>query len=233
MAGNPVCRAGDGRQLGAGIEEPGGAIPQLTGSEAGKLTWGPAIRHLDGCADAQSGADFLLPRVSSAPESVSVNCSHNPASGWGNRVRLESGITLNPVRIAFPDKFLDAKLTTLFELVRIKSLVVNADLREGREMKAKIKSETRRKIILDGYVNNEPLKDIAAKIGCSLASLKVSASNLGCTRTPKDAAAFRRGFRLPEHMRDDYYQLMVAGKYRAHECALILGLYEPASKRSQ
>jgi hypothetical protein len=91
-------------------------------------------------------------------------------------------------------------------------------------MRAKIKGEARRRIIIDGYDKNEPLKDIAAKIGCSLASLKVSASNLGCTRTPKDAAAFRRGFHIPEHKRDDYYQLMVVGHYRARECALILGL---------
>ena len=43
-------------------------------------------------------------------------------------------------------------------------------------MNTKLDSEARRKIILDGYVNNEPLKDIAARIGCSLASLKVTAS---------------------------------------------------------
>lgn len=91
-------------------------------------------------------------------------------------------------------------------------------------MKARIKGEARRKIILDGYVKNEPLKDIAARIGCSLASLKVSASKLGCTRTYKDAAAFRRGFHVPEDKRADYYQLMVYGGYSAHECAEILGL---------
>lgn len=55
-------------------------------------------------------------------------------------------------------------------------------------MNANLKTEARRKIILDGYFNNEPLKDIAAKVGCSLASLKVTASKLGCTRTPKEAA---------------------------------------------
>jgi hypothetical protein len=91
-------------------------------------------------------------------------------------------------------------------------------------MNAKLKGEARRKIILDGYFNNEPLKDIAAKVGCSLASLKVSASKLGCTRTPKEAAEFRRGFHVPEHKRQDYYQLMIAGQYRARECAQILGL---------
>ncbi|BCG95536.1 hypothetical protein EN858_10520 [Mesorhizobium sp. M4B.F.Ca.ET.215.01.1.1] len=91
-------------------------------------------------------------------------------------------------------------------------------------MNAKLKAEARRKIILDGYFNNEPLKDIAARIGCSLASLKVSASKLGCTRTPKEAAAFRRGFRVPEEKRRDYYQLMIAGQYKARECAQILGL---------
>ena len=91
-------------------------------------------------------------------------------------------------------------------------------------MNAKLDSEARRKIILDGYGNNEPLKDIAAKIGCSLASLKVSASKLGCTRTPKEAADFRRGFRVPEHQRQDYYQLMIAGQYRSRECAQNLGL---------
>ncbi|MER9300190.1 hypothetical protein NKI38_27415 [Mesorhizobium sp. M0621] len=91
-------------------------------------------------------------------------------------------------------------------------------------MNTKLNSESRRKIILDGYGNNEALKDIAAKIGCSLASLKVTASKLGCTRTPKEAAEFRRGFHVPEHKRQDYYQLMIAGQYRARECALILGL---------
>ncbi|WP_394887288.1 hypothetical protein ACG873_21010 [Mesorhizobium sp. AaZ16] len=100
-------------------------------------------------------------------------------------------------------------------------------------MIAKIKGEARRQMIVEGYVNNEPLKDIAAKIGCSLASLKASASNLGCTRTPKEAAAFRRGFHVPEHKRDDYYQLMIAGKYRAHECALILGLLGSGSRSPQ
>lgn len=91
-------------------------------------------------------------------------------------------------------------------------------------MNAKLNSEARRKIILDGYVNNEPLKDIAAKIGCSLASLKVTASKIGCTRTPKEAADFRRGFHIPENKRQDYYQLMTIGQYKARECAEILGL---------
>ena len=91
-------------------------------------------------------------------------------------------------------------------------------------MNEKVKGEARRKIILDGYVNNEPLKDIAAKLGCSLASLKVSASKLGCTRTPKEAAEFRRGFRITERKRKDYYQLMTVGQYRSRECAQILGL---------
>ncbi|WP_214475374.1 hypothetical protein [Mesorhizobium sp. dw_380] len=91
-------------------------------------------------------------------------------------------------------------------------------------MTEKLNSEARRRIILDGYGNNEPLKNIAAKIGCSLASLKVTASKLGCTRTAKEAAEFRRGFHVPEHKRQDYYQLMIAGQYKARECALILGL---------
>ncbi|WP_210236458.1 hypothetical protein, partial [Mesorhizobium sp. M4B.F.Ca.ET.172.01.1.1] len=58
--------------------------------------------------------------------------------------------------------------------------------------------------------------------------MKVSASKLGCTRTPKEAAAFRRGFRVPEEKRRDYYQLMIAGQYKARECAQILGVV-PAS----
>ncbi|WP_457155460.1 hypothetical protein [Mesorhizobium sp. P5_C1] len=91
-------------------------------------------------------------------------------------------------------------------------------------MNTKLDSEARRKIILDGYGNNEPLKDIAAKIGCSLASLKVTASKIGCTRTPKEAADFRRGFHIPEDKRRDYHQLMTVGQYKARECALILGL---------
>lgn len=100
-------------------------------------------------------------------------------------------------------------------------------------MNAKLKGEARRKIILDGYFNNEPLKDIAAKVGCSLASLKVSASKLGCTRTPKEAAEFRRGFHVPEHKRQDYYQLMIAGQYRARECAQILGLLSMQSSGAE
>ncbi|WP_156913527.1 hypothetical protein [Mesorhizobium sp. WSM3224] len=91
-------------------------------------------------------------------------------------------------------------------------------------MAERLKGEARRKIILDGYANNEPLKDIAAKLGCSLASLKVSASKLGCTRTPQEAANFRRGFCIPENKRRDYYQLMTAGQYRSRECAQMLGL---------
>jgi len=91
-------------------------------------------------------------------------------------------------------------------------------------MNAKLNSDARRTIILDGYSNNEPLKEIAAKIGCSLASLKVTASKLGCTRTPKEAAEFRRGFHVPEHKWQDYKQLMIDGQYRARECAMILGL---------
>lgn len=94
-------------------------------------------------------------------------------------------------------------------------------------MKAKLRGESRRRIILEGYARNDPLKVIAAELGCSLASLKVSASNLGCTRTPNEAAAFRRGFQVPENLREDYYQLMSVGGYRARECAMILGLLEP------
>ncbi|MFC3326640.1 hypothetical protein [Mesorhizobium cantuariense] len=100
-------------------------------------------------------------------------------------------------------------------------------------MTTKLNSETRRRIILDGYGNNEPLKSIAAKVGCSLASLKVTASKIGCTRTPKEAAEFRRGFHIPEHKRQDYYQLMVAGQYKARECALILGLIAEKSSDSK
>ncbi|RWC62420.1 hypothetical protein [Mesorhizobium sp.] len=91
-------------------------------------------------------------------------------------------------------------------------------------MNTKLNSEARRKIILEGYGNNEPLKVIAEKIGCSLASLKVTASKIGCTRTPKEAAEFRRGFHVPEHKWQDYRQLMIAGQYKARECAQILGL---------
>ena len=91
-------------------------------------------------------------------------------------------------------------------------------------MNTKLNSEARRKIILDGYGNNEPLKVIAERIGCSLASLKVTASNLGCTRTPKLAAEFRRGLHVPENKRRDYYQLLIAGHSRARACALILAL---------
>ncbi|MBB6412517.1 MULTISPECIES: hypothetical protein [Mesorhizobium] len=100
-------------------------------------------------------------------------------------------------------------------------------------MNTKLDSEARRKIILDGYGNNEPLKDIAAKIGCSLASLKVTASKIGCTRTPKEAADFRRGFHIPEDKRQDYHQLMTVGQYKARECALILGLLTQQSSSGE
>ena len=100
-------------------------------------------------------------------------------------------------------------------------------------MNTKLNSEARRQIILDGYGNNEPLKVIAEKIGCSLASLKVTASKLGCTRTAKEAAEFRRGFHVPEHKRQDYYQLMTAGQYKARDCALILGLLSEESSGSR
>ncbi|MER8884852.1 hypothetical protein [Mesorhizobium sp. M0816] len=96
-------------------------------------------------------------------------------------------------------------------------------------MNTKLNSEDRRKIILDGYGNNEPLKDISAKIGCSLGSLKVAASKLGCTRTPKEAAEFRRGFHVPENKRQDYYRLMITGQYKARECAVMLGLIKEQS----
>ncbi|MES0032496.1 hypothetical protein NKJ73_30450 [Mesorhizobium sp. M0074] len=96
-------------------------------------------------------------------------------------------------------------------------------------MNTKLNSEDRRKIILDGYGNNEPLKDISAKIGCSLGSLKVAASKLGCTRTPKEAAEFRRGFHVPENKRQDYYRLMITGQYKARECAFMLGLIKEQS----
>ncbi|MER8409290.1 hypothetical protein NKH16_32410 [Mesorhizobium sp. M1307] len=96
-------------------------------------------------------------------------------------------------------------------------------------MATRLNSEARRRIILDGYGNNEPLKNIAAKVGCSLASLKVTASKLGCTRTPKEAAEFRRGFHVPENKRQDYYRLMIAGQYKARECAVMLGLIKEQS----
>ncbi|MER8533219.1 hypothetical protein NKH61_19745 [Mesorhizobium sp. M1005] len=66
-------------------------------------------------------------------------------------------------------------------------------------MSTKLNSEARRKIILDGYRDNGPLKVIAVKIGCSLASLKITASKLGCTRTPKEAAEFRRGLHVRKY----------------------------------
>ncbi|PBB41258.1 hypothetical protein CK222_22025 [Mesorhizobium sp. WSM3866] len=41
---------------------------------------------------------------------------------------------------------------------------------------------------------------------------------------PKEAADFRRGFRIPDNKRQDYYQLMRVGQYRSRDCAQILGL---------
>ncbi|MER8530521.1 hypothetical protein [Mesorhizobium sp. M0494] len=61
-------------------------------------------------------------------------------------------------------------------------------------MNAKLNSEDRREIILDGYRDNGPLKIIAEKIGCSLASLKVTASKMVCTRTRKKRRNFGADF---------------------------------------
>jgi len=62
----------------------------------------------------------------------------------------------------------------------------------------------RRKIIFDGYANNIPLKQIAAELNCSVASVKVTAHKMGVTRTPKVAAEFRRGWVIPEELLADY-----------------------------
>jgi hypothetical protein len=76
-------------------------------------------------------------------------------------------------RNAFRDKFLDGTLTTLFNLVRIESVVVEL-VEESIEMTAKLDSAARRRIILDRYIK------------------------FSCTRTPKEAAEFRQGFHVPE-----------------------------------
>ncbi|TIT01315.1 MAG: hypothetical protein E5W72_08880 [Mesorhizobium sp.] len=97
-------------------------------------------------------------------------------SGSGKAGELEAtktAIKLVYGRNAFRDKFLDRKLTTLFNLVRIGSVVVEL-VEESTDMTAKLDSEARRRIILDRY------------------------SKFGCTRTAKKAAEFRQGFHVPE-----------------------------------
>jgi hypothetical protein len=50
------------------------------------------------------------------------------ASDW---IELDPGKRLNSARIVFRDKFLNAKLTTLLDFIRIQWSVVNAELREA------------------------------------------------------------------------------------------------------
>lgn len=48
---------------------------------------------------------------------------------------------------------------------------------------------------------------------------------MGCSRTPKAAAAFRRGYDVPAHLAADYQIMTRKAGYRAQEAALALGIF--------
>lgn len=86
-----------------------------------------------------------------------------------------------------------------------------------------MKMTVRRIAIKEGYANNESPKAIAARLNCSVASVKATASQLGITRTQKAASDFRRGFAVPEEMLVHYKKLM-ANRFSSKECGELLGL---------
>ncbi|WP_044547217.1 hypothetical protein [Mesorhizobium japonicum] len=81
----------------------------------------------------------------------------------------------------------------------------------------------RRMVIKEGYANNDSPKAIASLLNCSVGSVKATASQLGITRTQKDAADFRRGFAIPADMLVHYKKLL-AKQFSAKESGKLLGL---------
>lgn len=86
--------------------------------------------------------------------------------------------------------------------------------------------EKRQDVIRKGYAENRPLEDIAAEIGTTVTGVMVQASRLGVTRSCAEAADYRRGFSVPDHLKEDYRLLRQRGKYRAREAGIALGLLE-------
>lgn len=88
------------------------------------------------------------------------------------------------------------------------------------------RKEARQALIRDGYAQGKSLVEIAKKTGLSHESVKVIAHAIGVSRTPAEAANYRRGFTIPEHLKDDYRLLTRSGGYRSREAGIALGLLE-------
>ena len=91
----------------------------------------------------------------------------------------------------------------------------------------------REAFIRDAYDRNRPLQEIADELGTTVGSIKVSASRMGCSRTPKAAAAFRRGYDVPAHLAADYQIMTRKAGYRAQEAALALGIFNGDQTRCE
>lgn len=91
----------------------------------------------------------------------------------------------------------------------------------GRRRAADVKD--RNEFIIEAYAFNVSIAMIATVTGMTYETVKVTASRLGCTRSPKHAADFRRGFVIPPDRMEEYMSLQRYG-YSSAERAAMMGI---------
>lgn len=105
--------------------------------------------------------------------------------------------------------------------VTVWNLAKSGGVKFGRE------ESTLRQAIRAGYAAKKSPSQIASDTGRDASSIKVLASRMGLTkgRTP-DPGKFRRGFEIPDAMREEYRFLTQVKGLKAREAGEILGLVE-------
>lgn len=81
----------------------------------------------------------------------------------------------------------------------------------------------RNAIIVEAYRKNMPISEICALTGMTRGSIKVRAHRLGCSKSGEEVYDYRRGFSVPEALKDEYRALKAMG-FRAREVAKLLGI---------
>lgn len=86
--------------------------------------------------------------------------------------------------------------------------------------------EDRNETIRQGYAAGLPTAEIAKSAGVSLTTVHRAATRMGVAQKPEAVAINRRGFAVPEHLKEDYRILTRSRIYRSREAGIALGLLE-------
>lgn len=92
-----------------------------------------------------------------------------------------------------------------------------------RKYARRCNTASRNEFIIEAYSLDVSIAMIAKVTGMTYGSVKVTASRLGCTRSGKVAADFRRGFVIPPERREEYKKLETYG-YSSADRAKMMGI---------